>query len=207
MEVKAAYSQWAAIYDTNKNRTRDLEALALRQLLQGQRFLQGLELGCGTGKNTEFLAEICEKLTALDITPAMLAQAQQKVQAKHVEFRVMDLLETWDLPEAQYDLAVFSLVLEHIQDLAPIFQQLYECLRTGGMVYIGELHPFKQYTGTQARFETEQGVELVPCYLHHVSDFVGAATAAGFQLKHIAEQFDEGERNLPRILNLLFTKP
>jgi SAM-dependent methyltransferase len=206
MNVKEAYTHWSTIYDTNKNKTRDLEALALRQLLEGRRFQHGLELGCGTGKNTVFLAQICQELTAVDLTPAMLEQAQQKVSDSHVHFQTLDLQQPWNLSVQTFDLAVFSLVLEHIEHLGPIFQQLHACMRPGGLVYIGELHPFKQYTGTQARFETEQGTQLVPCYLHHISDFTAAAEKTGFQLTQLAEQFDDSDNRLPRILNLVLTK-
>ncbi|HVZ96839.1 MAG TPA: hypothetical protein VG847_08190 [Chitinophagaceae bacterium] len=35
MNTKLVYKQWAAHYDTNLNKTRDLEAIALRKSLSG----------------------------------------------------------------------------------------------------------------------------------------------------------------------------
>ena len=78
---------------------------------------------------------------------------------------------------------------------------------TGTRFYIGELHPFKQYAGSKARFETESGTQVVTCFNHHVTDFIQAANASGFQLILIDEQFDDADRSqIPRILNLLFEK-
>ena len=75
---------------------------------------------------------------------------------------------------------------------------------TGGYLYIGELHSFKQYTGTKARFETENGLQIVTCFNHHVSDFVFAAKENGFEVRDLTEYFDDGDRsNIPRILTLL----
>jgi hypothetical protein len=37
MNVKKAYNKWAEQYDTNNNKTRDLEAMALRKNLIGHR--------------------------------------------------------------------------------------------------------------------------------------------------------------------------
>ncbi len=42
-------------------------------------------------------------------------------------------------------------------------------------MYIGELHPFKQYAGSKARFNTEAGEQVVNCYNHHITDFTDAA--------------------------------
>lgn len=55
MEIKQAYDAWAAQYDTNLNKTRDLEGLAPRLSLAKLPFSKVLEIGCGTGKNTEWL--------------------------------------------------------------------------------------------------------------------------------------------------------
>lgn len=64
---------WSSQYDTDRNRTRDLEALELREALAGQRFRRILEIGCGTGKNTQWLHGICRKCTAVDLSEGMLA--------------------------------------------------------------------------------------------------------------------------------------
>lgn len=52
MNVQQAYNIWADQYDTNQNKTRDLEGIALREILQDIHFENCLEIGCGTGKNT-----------------------------------------------------------------------------------------------------------------------------------------------------------
>jgi hypothetical protein len=98
-------------------------------------------------------------------------------------------------------------MLEHIEDLDAVFQKLAKLSNKGTRVYIGELHPFKQYAGSKARFETESGTQVVTCFNHHVTDFIQAATASGFQLLKLDEQFDNADRTqIPRILNLLFEK-
>ena len=102
----------------------------------------------------------------------------------------------------------FSLVLEHIEDLAPVFKKAFSVLLPGGYAYVGELHPFKQYTGTKARFDTADGRQIVDCYNHHVSDFTMAATAAGFTILTLNEHFDTADRNeIPRIITILLRKP
>lgn len=207
METKHAYNHWAAQYDTNKNRTRDLEAVALRQKLSGIPFSDCLEIGCGTGKNTAWLAEKAQRLTAVDFSDEMLAKARQKITASHVQFRQADILQPWAFAEGTYDLVSFSLVLEHISNLSDIFRKVAEVLKPGGYVYIGELHPYKQYGGTKARFDTEEGQQVPECFNHHVSDFTQLPLQYGLQVKNVDEFFDEDNRTgMPRILSVILQK-
>ena len=207
MDIANAYNSWSAQYDTNDNKTRDLEALSLQKILQGKSFKHCLEIGCGTGKNTAWLLSICDQITAIDLSNGMLDIAKNKIQSDKVNFIEGDITKDWTFAKDTYDLITFSLMLEHIEDLDAVFQKLAMVSDTGTRVYIGELHPFKQYAGSKARFETESGIEVVTCFNHHVTDFIQAANASGFQLLQLDEQFDDEDRSqIPRILNLLFEK-
>lgn len=207
MEVRAAYNVWAHQYDTNKNRTRDLEAISLRENLRDLHFENCLEIGCGTGKNTQWLLTKARQVTAVDLSEEMLSKAKQKIAAYNVIFKQADITKEWSFAEGEYDLASFSLVLEHIQELEPVFKKLSHFVKRGGYVYLGELHPFKQYAGTKARFETEAGTAVVDCFNHHISDFTSAAAGNGFTLMNLSEYFDNNDKTgIPRILSLLFQK-
>lgn len=207
MNVEAAYNIWSEQYDTNENKTRDLEAISLRKILAGNQFKHCLEVGCGTGKNTDWLINICAQITAIDLSEGMLEKAKEKIQSDKVAFHIVDILKDWTFSESKYDLVTFSLMLEHIENLESIFQKLADVTDKGAKVYIGELHPFKQYAGSKARFETSSGTEVVTCFNHHITDFINAANNNGFKLLLLEEQFDEGDRSqIPRILNLLFEK-
>ena len=207
MDINHAYNSWEAQYDSNENKTRDLEAIALKKLLSGKTYKHCLEVGCGTGKNTEWLLTICDQITAIDLSQSMLDIAKNKIKSSKVNFSEVDITKDWTFAKDTYDLVTFSLMLEHIEDLHPVFQKLAKVTASGSQVYIGELHPFKQYAGSKARFETENGTEVLTCFNHHVTDFIQAANASGFHLIQLEEQFDEGDRSqIPRILNLLFEK-
>jgi ubiquinone/menaquinone biosynthesis C-methylase UbiE len=207
MDIGKAYNSWSAQYDSNENKTRDLEGFALKKLLSGKNYKHCLEVGCGTGKNTEWLLTICDQITAIDLSQGMLDIARNKIKSANVNFSEVDITKDWSFAKATYDLVTFSLMLEHIEDLHAVFEKLAKVTTTGSHVYIGELHPFKQYAGSKARFETETGTEVLTCFNHHVTDFIQAANASGFQLLKLDEQFDDADRTqIPRILNLLFEK-
>ena len=215
MDTRQAYNTWASQYDSNANRTRDLEAVALRATLADLPPGRCLEIGCGTGKNTEWLIQRARQVTAVDLSEEMLAKATGKIHSEKVQFRQADITREWEFRDGLYDLVSFSLVLEHIKDLGHIFREAVSSLSPGGLVYIGELHPFKQYSGTKARFDTEEGRQVVECFTHHISDFTGAAKEHGLTLIALNEYFDEPEEQapatdqppIPRILTLLFRGP
>jgi ubiquinone/menaquinone biosynthesis C-methylase UbiE len=206
MSIKNAYNQWAAQYDSNINKTRDLEALALQKTLADITFENCLEIGCGTGKNTEWFVTKASKVTSVDFSEEMLAKAKQKIEASNVQFIQADIKNDWAFGN-HFDLVSFSLVLEHIENLEIIFAKTNEALKSDGYIYIGELHPFKQYTGTKARFETTEGTQVVECYNHHISEFLNAAKKYNFHLLELGEHFDDDNKNdIPRILTLVFQK-
>lgn len=206
MDVRQSYNRWASQYDTNINKTRDIESLSLKSTLSEFQFENCLEIGCGTGKNTEWLISKSKFVSAIDISEEMLAIAKEKIKSDRVQFYQRNILGDWTFVDRQFDLVTFSLVLEHIENLFDIFQKVSKVVTAKGYVYIGELHPFKQYLGTKARFDTVDGQQIVSCFNHHISDFTNAAKSNGFEIVKIDEFFDDNKRkSIPRILTLLFS--
>ncbi|MDH4270430.1 MAG: class I SAM-dependent methyltransferase [Candidatus Aminicenantes bacterium] len=207
MDIRQAYNIWSNAYDTNNNKTRDLEAISLRATLKNIQFDSCLEIGCGTGKNTEWLLTKANQITAVDLSEEMLAMAVEKIRSEKVIFHQADITKKWGFAIKQYDLVIFSLVLEHIEDLDDIFRQAAKSTAQNGYVYIGELHPYKQYAGSKARFQTASGQQVLTCFNHNVSDFAQSAKQNGFSIVDINEYFDDDDRNnIPRILTLLLRK-
>ena len=96
MNVKQAYDSWSQQYDSNINKTRDLEALALKKTLPDIQFETCLEIGCGTGKNTAWLFTKATSITAVDLSDEMLAKAKEKIKSSKVNFIQADILQDWN---------------------------------------------------------------------------------------------------------------
>src|SRR5215813_624634 len=95
VSIKTAYNNWAAPYDLDRNLTRDLDQVVTRKILAHRRCRSILEIGCGTGKNTSLLAEIGERVLALDFSRAMINRAKKKLSLGHVTFAVADVTCSW----------------------------------------------------------------------------------------------------------------
>lgn len=207
MSIQRAYDQWAATYDLDRNLTRDLDHTVTRETLSNMHFTSILEIGCGTGKNTSFLAHIGEHVHALDFSVGMLDQAKEKVDADHVTFTVADLTRPWPYVAGVADLIVCNLVLEHISELTFVFSEAVRCLTAGGHFFVCELHPFRQYQGARATFERDQATTEIQAFVHHLSDFTEAADKNGLVLEKIQEWLhDDDQGKPPRLVSFMFRK-
>lgn len=205
MSVQKLYDQWSVTYDEVENKTRDLEKRACEEILAGLSFDTVIELGSGTGKNTAWLAERAWYVTSVDLSTEMQAIAVRKVTNANVDFVQADIRRTWDFQPERADLITCSLILEHVEDLNFVFDQASRRLNPGGLFYVCELHPFKQYLGSKARFETESGTEALECFLHHLTDYTRAAQKNSLSLVKLDEWFDGDDRSsIPRLVSFLF---
>jgi ubiquinone/menaquinone biosynthesis C-methylase UbiE len=207
MSIQNAYNEWSETYDVDENLTRDLDQKVTKESLANFHFDSILELGCGTGKNTVFLAQIGARVHALDFSEGMIEKAREKVTTENVKFSVADLTQKWPCEDKSYDLIVCNLVLEHIEELAFIFSEAARVLVQEGRFLINELHPFRQYEGKKARFDTGEGVAEISAFVHHISDFVNSASNSRLTLIMLNEYWHEKDQGKPpRILSLLFEK-
>jgi ubiquinone/menaquinone biosynthesis C-methylase UbiE len=207
MNIQKAYNDWSETYDTDENLTRDLDQKVTREVLANLHFTSILEVGCGTGKNTSFFAQIGGSVFAVDFSEGMIEKARQKVQEENVRFSMMDITQTWKADDRSFDLIACNLVLEHIKDLSFVFSEARRSLRDNGKFFLNELHPFKQYEGKKARFYRDEEKIEVDAFVHHVSDFFNAAQSNGLTLVKLNEYWhEEDENKLPRLITFLFEK-
>lgn len=193
--VAPAYDRWSPSYESVGNATRDLADRMLRGHALELTGRNLLERGCGTGLNSSYLAQHGRSLVAPDFTEGLLAQARARTRADHVRFGQRDIRGDWVLPPASVDLVVCMLVLEHIEQLGPVFSQTARVLRPGGEMPVGALHPYRQLRGGQARCTDSQCRHLVriPALQHDLADYLNPAARHGLALLGMQEPRDPGQ--------------
>jgi ubiquinone/menaquinone biosynthesis C-methylase UbiE len=205
-KIKKSYKDWSKIYDTNKNETRDLDQIITKKILSKITFDSILEIGCGTGKNTTWFSEKANSIIAVDFSPEMLKIAKNKINSNRVNFKEADITKPWSFNNTSVDLISINLVLEHVENLNFIFKSANETLKNNGYLFISELHPYKQYLGSQAMFNNE----LVTSFTHQISDYFTSAGQYNFQCIELIESFDKfpdkENENIPRLISILFKK-
>ena len=205
-KIVADYDSWAYRYDNNFNLTRDLDQVATIESLSNLDFHKVLELGCGSGKNTEWLITKADRLVGIDLSRNMLELASKKISSKKVTFINADINKKWPVNNDSFDLATINLTLEHIKDLEHIFNSLFMKLTKNGKCFVCELHPKKQLLGSKAHFE-KNGIDIVLDVFHHSEiEYINSAEKAGFNLIAKKDWFD-GEKDVPRLISFIFEKP
>ena len=90
--------------------------------------------GVGTGMGLADLPTGAQ-ITAIDLSPAMLTQAQRKLAGCAINFELMDA-QRLCFPDANFDAALLSLILTVVPDGAAAFHEAWRVLRPGGRAVI-----------------------------------------------------------------------
>ena len=154
---KQAYNTWSQFYDSYPNPTVAIDDLHFPELYLHLEQKNVLEIGCGTGRHTVRLVAQQNQVTALDISPGMLAVAREKIK-DNVTFIEGDFLKTEF--NQKFDAIVMSLVLEHIADLEVFFAKAGRILKPGGELIFSDIHPYRSSQGVLAHFKTNDGAEV-----------------------------------------------
>lgn len=97
-----------------------------------------LELGCGTGHWTQFMAELGFEVTAMDISEPMLAIARNK-NISNAQFLQADAT-CLPLAKESFDTIVAITMLEFTNAVPQTLEEIYRVLKTGGTLILGCLN-------------------------------------------------------------------
>lgn len=207
MSVKEAYDVWSDNYDADRNLTRDLDRLVMERMQPKFKGLRIIEIGCGTGKNTVLLSELAQSIHAIDFSEGMLAKAREKISRETVNFTVADIRAPWPCEDEAADLVVCNLVLEHVENLNFVFSESARVLDRAGKFFICELHPFRQYLGKRANYQSHEQLVEISAFVHHISDSLATASHDDFRLIELNEWWhQEDTQKPPRLISFLFEK-
>lgn len=137
-DVHAAdYDAW---YATELGRyTDDVEKQLIADLAELRAGQVALDVGCGTGHHTVWLAGQGLRVAGLDESRAMLAVAQTKSGELPVEW-VMARAETMPFADDSFDLVVGVASLEFVADPGLVLHEAVRVLRPGGRLVLGVLN-------------------------------------------------------------------
>jgi demethylmenaquinone methyltransferase/2-methoxy-6-polyprenyl-1,4-benzoquinol methylase len=132
------------------------EVATLLAALEGMRpFETVLELACGTGWWTQWLAHRAEQVTAVDAAPEMLALNRERVKRPNVRYILADVF-SWT-PDRRFDLVFFAFWLSHIprDRFAAFWQLVADALAPGGRVFFIDELDTPQARGLETRLDED----------------------------------------------------
>ena len=112
--------------------------------LAGFRGKRILEVGCGFGWDAVGLALVGgNRIVATDILPSMIdgakecqAAARAKGHELDIELKVADICSSLDEADESFDGIYSSEAIEHVHDLAAMFERCYRLLKPGGVLLL-----------------------------------------------------------------------
>ncbi len=104
---------------------------------QDPRTLRLLEIGCGIGRMTRFLANIFGDVCATDVSKEMIAKGRNHLRdLRNVRFQETDGVDFGELADCTFDVALSAFVYQHVPSRSIIRANLadaYRVLRPGGV--------------------------------------------------------------------------
>ena len=146
--LKASFDSFAANFDTQLVEVLNYhipEKCHTQLAGLGRHFLNGVDLGCGTGLAAPYLTQLCGSLTGVDISKGMLDKARERqIYTQIVEDEVVHFLHS--VP-TKFDLVVSLDVLVYFGDLRALFAAVADRLVAGGLFTfsfeIGQHEPYR----------------------------------------------------------------
>ncbi len=152
-----------------------------------------LDLGCGTGLELDRIFERLPdiRVTAIDLSDAMLAKLLEKHGGRRLEAVKGDYF-VYDFGESRFDSAVSVESLHHFtaEKKAGLFGKIYRALRPGGIYiecdYIASVPEIEELTFSECRRRRERDKIPEEQYIHFDTPLtleheLGAMRAGGFE--------------------------
>lgn len=188
VDARTGYGEWVATYEGTVEDAMDIALLERLQTPRWEAVQEAADLGCGTGRTGAWLrAHGIGAIDGVDLTPEMLERA--RTRGAHRQLVEADVAST-GLESAAYDLAITSLVDEHLATLDPLYREAFRVVRPGGQHVLVAYHPqFMMVSGMPTHYKNAAGEEIaITTHLHLVSDHVTAGLAAGWTLVEMRER-------------------
>ena len=178
------YARWSETYDDPGNPVVVAEERGMCPLLDE---LDGriLDVGCGTGRHTTYLADRGGDVVGVDQSPEMLARAVAKDDARELCQAVVTELPFAD---GAFDATLCALVLAHFPDLGHPMTELTRVVRPGGTLLISDIHPLAVALGGHAAYsDSDDRLGVIRNYLHQHSDYLRVFRTLGLEVEACVE--------------------
>lgn len=121
----------------------NVEHPAIERLIGDVAGARVLELGCGSGPYSVWLAERGAQVVGLDLSQTMISLAQERARERNVraDFRVADIRDPLPFGEAEFDLVITATALHYVEDLGSAMKEASRVLKRDARLVASVLHP------------------------------------------------------------------
>ena len=98
-----------------------------------------MDFGAGTGLLSYFMAPYVEKIVAVDNSPSMLREFENKCDLFSCHTEVIEKDLSIDTLERKFDGVISSMTIHHLEDIPALFSKFYNMLDEDGFIAIADL--------------------------------------------------------------------
>ncbi|MBD3225619.1 MAG: methyltransferase [Caldithrix sp.] len=188
------FDESALTWDADEGRRKTAKTVAdnIRKQIPLTDSMKAMDFGSGTGLVTFFLLNVLNHVTAVDLSPAMLQQLNNKVKAQRIG-SVQPLLlkdEDSELPGDKYDLIYSSMTMHHVKNYQRTIRQFYDRLKANGYLAIADLFTEQGDFHSDANIVEHYGFD--PQELKQVLVDTGFQSISYSTIHHITKTTHEG---------------
>ena len=168
LSSKQGYARYAKDYDQKEKFWDSFEKQHLMPYIQSAQGKKVLDVGAGTGRISLRLHEAGANVTALDISPEMLAI----LKTKNGEIKTVEGdMENTSFEDETFDIVFSSLALVHLKKIGPFLDECYRILKDDGQMVLVNIHYRKPMIlqDEKGRY-TIQGYNHFPRHVREVAE-------------------------------------
>ena len=128
-------------WDMNSKRVANARAIAelIVKNIELEKCMELMDFGAGTGLLSFFIAPFVKKIVAVDNSPSMLLEFENKCDEFQCETEVVMKDLSKESFERKFDGIISSMTMHHLKDTLDLFKKFYSMLEDGGFIAIADL--------------------------------------------------------------------
>jgi ubiquinone/menaquinone biosynthesis C-methylase UbiE len=158
------YDLAADDYDKKESYLNSFEKNRFLPLLGDVKNKIVLDVGAGTGRLAMALAQMGAQVTALDLSPKMLAELHKK-NPKIIT--VVGDAESLPFSENSFDFIIASFLIVHLKNPAIFFAEAYRALKDGGKLLVSNINQKEP-----PEIKTKEGIIKIESYYHQPKNII-----------------------------------
>ena len=138
---KDYFAHKAGDYDKGANRRNNVDRIAdgIRARIELRPDMEIMDFGSGTGLLLERIGPLVDKVTAVDVSPSMIAELAKKQDALPCKLEMLEVDLTTNVLDRKFDGVISSMTMHHIADIDAMLARIHGMLKNGGFIAIADL--------------------------------------------------------------------
>jgi cyclopropane fatty-acyl-phospholipid synthase-like methyltransferase len=128
-------------WDMNSKRVKNAKGIAelIVNNIKLNKSMELMDFGAGTGLLSYFVAPFVKKIVAVDNSPSMLVEFENKCDEFSCETEVIEKDLSSETLERKFDGIISSMTIHHLENTPSLLSKLYDMLNKDGFIAIADL--------------------------------------------------------------------